>query len=59
MILHSADRYIDEAIGQFSHFILLRHSPKLLLSPDNTAFLQLGDMLEEEEDSCGVSWLKR
>lgn len=38
MILHSVDRYIDETIGQFSHFILLRHCPKLLLFSDNTAF---------------------
>lgn len=42
MILHSADRYIDETIGQFSHFILLRHCPKLLLFPDNTAFFTAG-----------------
>lgn len=38
MVLHSADRYIDETIGQFSHFVLLRHCPKLLLFSDNTAF---------------------
>lgn len=42
MILHVVDRYINDTIGQFSHFILLRHCPKLLLFSDNTAFFTAG-----------------